>query len=131
MEDYLSKRQYGPKYQDELVSSFEDARSVIAALINALSDEIAFAENTATGISIAVNGLPLKPSDEAVLTDMEYPANVYPWLNLAQKGVKVHIVPHRRGGLDVDRLMAAVTEHTKVVAVSSGSHPHGCQGLSD
>ena len=119
MEKYLFHRQYGPKHQDELISSFEEARSATAALINASPDEIAFVENTATGISIVANGLPLKPGDEVVLTDMEYPANVYPWMNLAQKGVRVRVIPNRRGGLDVGALEAAVTEHTKVVAVST------------
>lgn len=119
MENYLFHRQYGPKYRDELISSFEDARSAIAALVNASPDEIAFVENTATGISMVANGLPLKPGDEVILTDMEYPANVYPWMNLAQKEVQVRIIPHRRGGLDVDVLKTVVTEHTKVVAVST------------
>jgi len=119
MENYLFHRQYGPKYRDELISSFEDARSAIAALVNASPDEIAFVENTATGISMVANGLPLKPGDEVILTDMEYPANVYPWMNLAQKEVQVRIIPHRRGGLDVGVLKTVVTEHTKVVAVST------------
>ena len=98
MENHLSRRQHLPKCWDELKSSLEEAQDTMAALINASPDEIAFVENTATGISIAANGLPLEPGDEIVLTDMEYPANVYPWLNLGRKGIKVRIIPHHWGG---------------------------------
>ncbi len=118
-QDYLLKCQYGPKYRNEVQASFEAARSAVAGLINATPEEVAFVENTATGLSIAANGLPLQPGDEVILTDMEYPANVYPWMNLANKGVKVKIVPNRAGGLDLDLLRSAVTEETRVVACSS------------
>lgn len=119
MENHLFRRQYHPKYRDELRSSIEEARATMAVLINASPDEIAFVENTATGISIAANGLPLKPGDEIILTDMEYPANVYPWVNLERKGIKVRIIPNHMGGLDIDVLKAVVNERTKVVTVSS------------
>lgn len=119
MENHLFRRQYLPKYRDELKSSVEEARATMAALINVSPDEIAFVENTATGISIAANGLPLEPGDEIILTDMEYPANVYPWVNLGRKGIKVHIIPNHMGGLDMDVLKAVVNERTKVVTVSS------------
>lgn len=119
MENHLSRRQHLPKCWDELKSSLEEAQATMATLINASPDEIAFVENTATGISIAANGLPLESGDEILLTDMEYPANVYPWLNLGGKGIKARIIPHHMGGLDIDLLKAVVNEHTKVVAVSS------------
>jgi len=127
MENHLFRRQHLPKCWDELKSSIEEAQETMAALINASPDEIAFVENTATGISIAANGLPLEPGDEIVLTDMEYPANVYPRLNLERKGIKVRIIPHHMGGLDTDVLKAVVNERTKVVAVSSVEFLSGYQ----
>jgi len=119
MESHLFQCQYGPKYRAEWMASFAQARSAVAALINALPEEIAFVQNTATGISLIANGLPLQAGDEVILTDMEYPANVYPWMNLAHKGVKVRIIPHRNGGLDVDMLKAVVNDQSRVVTVSS------------
>jgi len=50
---------------------------------------------------------------------MEYPANVYPWLNLERRGVEARIIPHREGGLALDDLEATTDERTKAIAVSS------------
>ncbi len=118
-EEYLHKAQYGPKYRDDIRACYDGARAAMAALVGASPDEIAFVQNTAVGISMAAHGLPLRAGDEVILVDMEYPANVYPWLSLAAKGVTTRIVPHRRGGLDLETLRMAVSERTRVVAVSS------------
>jgi cysteine desulfurase/selenocysteine lyase len=119
MDRHLEQCQYGPKYKDNLATSYTKARSAVSRLINASPDEIAFVQNTATGISLVANGLSLQPGDEVILVNMEYPANVYPWLNLRQNGVQVRILQHRNGGLDVGMLEAEVTDRTRVVAVSS------------
>ena len=119
METHLFYSQYGPKHRDQLAAAYCDARSSVAALLNSSPDEIAFVPNTATGISLIANGLPLKPGDQVLLTNMEYPANVYPWLNLAGKGVETRILPHRAGGMDTAMLEREVSDRTRVVAVSS------------
>ncbi len=100
-------------------ASYQHARAAIARLVNAAPEEMAFVPNTATALSMIARGLPLRAGDEVLLTDLEYPANVYPWMSLADQGVCVRILPHQGGGLDVDMLRAAANEHTRAVTVSS------------
>lgn len=119
MEEHLQRCQSPPTYHAEYMAAFNRTRNAVAALINATPDEIAFVQNTGTGISLIANGLPLQTGDEVILVDMEYPANVYPWMNLTQKGVRLRIVPHRGGGLDLGMLQAEVHERTRVITVSS------------
>jgi selenocysteine lyase/cysteine desulfurase len=95
-------------------------RQRCATLINARSvDEIVLMPNTATGINTAALSLPLRPGDNVLVLDGDYPANIYPWMNLAHRGVLTKFVPQRGGGLDIDLLMSRVDSHTRVIAMST------------
>ena len=62
-------------------SDIEKLRVASAApLINAHRDEIAFVKNTSEGISIVANGIDWQWGDRIVTTAVEYPANIYPWM---------------------------------------------------
>ncbi|HZZ42034.1 MAG TPA: aminotransferase class V-fold PLP-dependent enzyme [Tepidisphaeraceae bacterium] len=60
----------------------EKLRQETAALINAHRDEIAFVKNTSEGLSIVARGIDWQWGDRIVTTNVEYPANVYPWMDL-------------------------------------------------
>ena len=97
----------------------DELRSVLAWLINGTPDEIAFVQNTSTGLNIIANGLPLQPGDSVIFCDMEFPSNVYPWMNLQRRGIEIRCIPHDGGGLTVQALDKHADEHTRVVAVSA------------
>ncbi len=95
-------------------------RQRAARLINAPSvEDVAFIPNTAYGINSAALSLPLRPGDNVLVLDGDYPANVYPWMNLAHRGVLTKLVPTRNGGLDIDLLVARMDARTRVVALST------------
>lgn len=96
-----------------------DLRAVLAWLINAAPEEIAFVQNTGEGLNIVANALPLEEGDNVVFCDMEFPSNVYPWVNLRRKGINERCIPNDHGGLTVDALDKYADAHTRVVAVSS------------
>ena len=50
---------------------------------------------------------PWRAGDNVVTLDNEFPSNLYPWLNLADRGVQTRRVPCDRGRVDVERLIAA------------------------
>ncbi len=97
----------------------DELRGALGRLINASPEEIAFVQNTSEGLNIIANGLPLRPGDNAVFCDMEFPSNVYPWMNLQRRGVETRCIPHEGGGLTVESLETHADDHTRVVAVSS------------
>lgn len=99
---------------------YQEVRDRIATLINAnSSDEIALMPNTATAINTAALSLPLQPGDNVLVLDGDYPANVYPWLNLAYRGILTKVVPQRNGGLDLNLLEARIDSRTRVIALST------------
>jgi cysteine desulfurase / selenocysteine lyase len=103
-----------------LFDTLARSRALVARLIHAAPEEIALAVNTSYGINVAAAALPLGPGDVVVVPDGEFPANMYPWLELAPKrGATVRVLPLRDGWCDEEKLMAAVDDPAvKVVAVS-------------
>lgn len=97
-----------------------DLRQRFATLINAQSvDEIALMPNTAMGLNTAAVSLPLRPGDNVLVLEGDYPANIYPWQQLAQQGVLCKMVPAKNGGLDLDTLVARIDNRTRAIALST------------
>jgi selenocysteine lyase/cysteine desulfurase len=96
----------------------EATRDAAARLIGADRDEIALVLNTTAGISLVAEGLDWRAGDNVVTLADEFPSNVYPWLNLASRGVETRRVPTDNGRLDLDQLAAACDERTRIVSVS-------------
>ena len=62
----------------------ERLRLLSARMLNCHRDEIAFTKNTGEGLSIVAHGIEWKPDDRIVTTGVEYPANIYPWMEQAR-----------------------------------------------
>ncbi len=76
--------------------NLEALRLLAANFINAHRDEMAFVKNTSEGLATVAAGLDWKPGDRIVTTAVEYPANVYPWMNVAGRhGVELVMVPEQ------------------------------------
>ena len=119
MTSFIETRRFVRRAREEYETLDQDLRQALGQLINASPEEIALVQNTAEGINIAAHAIPFQPGDNVILCDMEYPANVYPWLNLERRGVEARIIPHREGGLALDDLEASTDKRTKAIAVSS------------
>ena len=94
------------------------ARHRVARLIGAHDSEIAFTKNTPESISIVASGLRWREGDNVVVPRCEFPANVYPWMNLAARGVEVRWVDAPEGVFTLDDVARAIDERTRIVALS-------------
>lgn len=77
----------------DLFEIFARSRQLVARLLGAGPDEIALTTNTSYGLNLAARMLPLEAGDVVLVPDGEFPANVYPWLNLRDRGVHLERVP--------------------------------------
>jgi selenocysteine lyase/cysteine desulfurase len=94
------------------------SRELAARLIGAEVAEVALATNTTYGLNLAAFSLPLKKGDVVLTPDMEFPANVYPWMALAERrGIEYRRLKCDEGVLDPDRL-ARELEDDRVRCVS-------------
>lgn len=96
----------------------EDARALAARLLHCENSEVAFVSNTAEGLSLAANGFRWRAGDNIVTSNVEYPANMYPWLNLAKHGVTVKTVDERQGRIDLADIASAIDDRTRIVTIS-------------
>jgi cysteine desulfurase/selenocysteine lyase len=97
-------------------------RRAAARLIGADEDEIALLPNTSHGLNLAALSLPLEPGRRVLVSDREFPANVYPWLAMGRlRGARVDVVPaDARGKPDEARLLEEVARgDVGILAISA------------
>jgi cysteine desulfurase/selenocysteine lyase len=63
-------------------SADNEIKERIGRLLNANKSEIAFVKNTTEGLITVANGLDWRDGDNVIIPDIEYPSNVYCWMNL-------------------------------------------------
>jgi selenocysteine lyase/cysteine desulfurase len=103
----------------------DEVRALAARLLNADPEDVAFVKNTSEGIGIVAEGFPWQPGDNVVTAAEEYPANVYPWLNLGGRGVEVRMVPSRGNRLALNDLRAAMDARTRLLTLSFVEYASG------
>jgi selenocysteine lyase/cysteine desulfurase len=115
----------GEVHDGARVRRVEEVRGLAARLLNADPLDIAFIKNTSEGIGIVAEGLPWQDGDNIVTAEDEYPANLYPWMNLAGRGVELRRVPSRDGRILLDDLRAAIDGRTRLVSLSYVEYASG------
>lgn len=96
----------------------EETKAMVGEMINCAEDRIAFLDNTTNGIIWLALGIDLKPGDRIILNDVEFPANVYPFLQLKEKDVEIDILKSTNGIVTAEEIIAAIKPHTKLISVS-------------
>lgn len=96
----------------------ETVKQQIGTMLGTTADRIAFSDNTSNGLNILAQGLRLRLGDEIVLNDLEFPSNVYPFLNLERDGVVMVYAKSHRGRVTAEDIIACITPRTRVVSVS-------------
>ena len=103
-----------------VMHKISDARKAGAKLLNCEPDEVSLVGPTSLALSLVAAGLDFRKGDNILIYHDDYPSNVYPWMALADQGVKVRLLNTR--GLGVIRqvdVMGQVDENTRLVALAS------------
>jgi cysteine desulfurase / selenocysteine lyase len=109
-----------------LLKAIQETRTSAANLIGSSPEEIALIGPTSLGLSLFANGIEWRPGDEVICYLDDYPANVYPWLNLRSRGVTVRLLqPAETGKLTPDLVEKALTARTRLVALASANFVSG------
>ena len=96
-------------------------REIAAQLCGVHPDEVALLGPTSLGLSLVALGLDWKPGDEVVIHAQDYPANVYVWRQLANRGVVLReLVPTQPGHIDLSVLSKKLESgRVRLVALAS------------
>ena len=111
------------RQQQEFSAVLRDIRTtrqLAARLIGARWEEIALLGPTSLGLSLFANGIDWRAGDEVVCYADDYPANVYPWLELERRGVVVRrLRTEVPGEVSPELVAGALSERTRLVALAS------------
>jgi cysteine desulfurase / selenocysteine lyase len=109
----------GSAHYFDWCDTYEKVRHSAARLVNANAHEIAFMQNTSAALSAVANGIDWREGDNMVTTNVDFPANIYPWMRLAQeRGIEMKMAQERRGRIDVEEIISLVDERTRIVSLS-------------
>ena len=103
----------------------DHVRQLCARLIHASPDEVTFVKNTSEGLSMVANGLNWRNGDNVVTTNVEFPANVYPWQALQARGVQVRMALEEDGRIPLERVLDLIDNRTRLVTISSVQYASG------
>jgi selenocysteine lyase/cysteine desulfurase len=120
MSGYIAESSQDQQEFGGVLKEIAMTRSDTAALLGCDSGEIALLGPTSLGLSLFANGIDWKRGDEVVIYGEDYPANVYPWLNLQSRGVTIrHLRTSGLGKITVESVEEALTPATRLVALAS------------
>ena len=113
-------------HRDELACSdflnwFDDmdqVRGSVGELIGCGAEDVAFVGNASSGLAILLNGMTWREGDRVLTLDDEFPNNLYALGDLERLGVIYDSCPW-------ERFYDAITERTRVVAISSVNYNTG------
>lgn len=110
---------------------YEAARETVRGFVNAASvDNIIFTRSTTEAINLVARsfgGMTIGEGDEIVLSIFEHHSNIVPWhFHREQSGAVLKWVPYREDdSFDLEAFEAALSERTKIVAVTQMSNVAG------
>src|SRR5215469_10021544 len=103
-----------------VLNLLQETRVSAARLIGSSPDEVALIGPTSLGLSLFANGLEWQKDDEVICYLDDYPANVYPWLNLRSRGVNVRLLePAVPGAITPELIASSITSKTRLAALAS------------
>ena len=102
-------------------------KTILGRLLNCPAESLCLIHNTSEGMNVVSRGLALRPGQEILLLENEYPSNVYPWRHWADQGVRLVTVPAETSP---ERFLSAfrerISDATRVAAMSA---VHWCTGM--
>ena len=96
----------------------ESAKNKLAHILNVNSNYIAWVDNISNSMSILAQGIEWKKGDRIILNDIEFPANIYPFLNVKEFGVEIDFAKSKNGIVDLPQIEMLVTPRTKLIVIS-------------
>ena len=119
MRRYVEQAEQSGPVDNEWYNQAHRVRELAAQLLNASAEEITFTKNTSEGLTFVANGLSWSRGDNVVTSAVEFPANIYPWMNLESHGVRLKMVPEHDGRIPLEQIIDAIDSHTRLVTISA------------
>jgi selenocysteine lyase/cysteine desulfurase len=109
-----------------LFNKFEKAlKKEVAFLLGASENEITFIRSTSEGLSLIVRAIRWENGDNVIINNLEFMANVIPWLALKKIGVKVKVIHHSEGRIYPSQIEDAIDNKTRAITIAAVQECNG------
>lgn len=105
-------------YIEEYMNSATSAKKYLAKLLNVSPGNLSSSVNVSSALNLLVNGLKWNRGNRIIINDIEFPSNVYPFMNLRKYGVETDFVKTNNGKYSIDDYERLITPETKLISVS-------------
>jgi selenocysteine lyase/cysteine desulfurase len=96
----------------------EESRDLFARLVGGEADGVALVPSVSYGIAVAAANVPVREGQRILILEDQFPSNVYPWRELAQRsGADLVTVPRPADHDWTSAVLEHLDENTAVVAV--------------
>lgn len=117
---------------EDFFTNPEKLRALFARLVNAASaDEVALIPSVSYGMAILAKNLRIERGQKIIVTEAQFPSNIYPWMTLAQEksaviqSIAMPVEPENRGKRWNEQILDAIDEQTALVTLG---HVHWANG---
>lgn len=93
-------------------------RILLASLMGCSSDEIGLVASTSFGFGAVALSLPLKPGDEVLLVERDFPSNNFAWQALRRQEIRIRHVPFAADADQTARVLESITDSTRALSIS-------------
>lgn len=105
-------------HPSDFFTESETARALFGQLVGADAEGVAIVPAASYGIGIAAANIPVREGQRIVTLAEQFPSNIYPWQNLAERSRAEVVTVAKPADLDWTRaVLDAIDERTAVVAV--------------
>jgi len=123
--EYLTARSLGPGGRERNAEKEWRCKQNLARMLNGSPEQIALMSSSSEVISMIAQAMRLKPGDNVIIHNLEFPSGVLPWLLLKREGVEVRVVEHRQWDIEEEDILNRIDERTRLVLTSHVSYLNG------
>ena len=124
LQQYFRDKQLGMDGRTPHAAAWEAARALAGELLGLSAAEVGICSCSSEAYNLAAMALQLKPGDEVVVNDLDFPAGATPWLQPSSPAA-AKVWRSRGGALRTDDLVPLLSPRTRLVTVSLVSFFNG------
>lgn len=121
---YWEDKLQGMKGREGHFAQVDACREVCGRLLGLDKTEVSFCSCSSEAYNLLASALNLRPIDEVIVSDLDFPAGVTPWLRAVETPT-LRVWKAVDGMLELDHLASLLNERTKLVQVSLVSFYNG------
>ena len=126
MDAWSESATHGQQENLEIWKRVRQTREIAARFLGCDWEEVSLLGPTALGLGLVALGLSWKPGDEVVYDPLDYPANVYPWLDLVRRGVRPVPLKRQPGeAIRWETVQAVLSPKTRLVSLATAHYLSG------